>query len=58
MGPVRVSWRWEVGLPLLVLGALLAGTTVGAPGSELLFWAGAALAALGAAAFFSAPRRP
>jgi hypothetical protein len=58
MGGVRISRRWEVGVPLMVLGALLAGLTVGARGGGLLFWAGAVLVAIGAAAFFTAPRRP
>ncbi len=57
MGGIPVSWRWEVGLPLLILGALLAGLTAGARGGDVLFWVGAALAALGAGLFFSAPRR-
>ena len=43
-------------MPLLVLGALLAGLTVGVRGGGVLFWIGAALVALGAVAFFTPPR--
>jgi hypothetical protein len=56
MSGVRVSRRWEVGMPLMVLGAMLAGLTVGVRGGGLLFWAGAVLVALGAVAFFKPPR--
>jgi hypothetical protein len=57
MGRVRFSRRWEVGMPLIVAGAVLAGLTVGVRGAEVLFWVGAGLVALGAAAFFGASRR-
>ena len=57
MGGLRVSRRWEVGMPLMVLGAMIAGLTVGVRGGGILFWVGAALVAVGAAAFFT-PRRP
>jgi hypothetical protein len=57
LGRVTVSRRWEIGLPLLVAGALIAGLTVGVRGGDAFFWAGAALAAVGAAVFFGAPRR-
>ena len=57
MGGLRISWRWEVGLPLLVMGALLAGVTAGVRGGAVWFWVGAALAAVGAALFFSPARR-
>jgi len=43
-------------MPLMVLGAMLAGLTVGVRGGGLLFWAGAVLVALGAVAFFKPPR--
>ncbi|HLL86942.1 MAG TPA: hypothetical protein VK387_06495 [Thermoleophilaceae bacterium] len=55
MGGARVSRRWEVGLPLMLLGAMLAGLTVGVRGGGLFFWAGAVLVAIGAAAFFTPP---
>ena len=57
MGGVRISRRWEIGLPLTVLGALLAGSTVNVRGGAIFFWAGAALVAIGAAAFFTPGRR-
>jgi hypothetical protein len=56
LGKLRISWRWEIGAPLLVLGALIAGTTVGVRGGDVLFWGGVAVTAIGAAVFFSAPR--
>jgi len=37
----------------MVLGAMLAGLTVDVRGGAALFWAGAALVAIGAAAFFT-----
>src|SRR4249920_1752021 len=49
-GRSAVSWRWEVGLPLFLLGfltALLAG------GVNLLFLVAAVVAGIGAALFFS-----
>jgi hypothetical protein len=49
-GRSAVSWRWEVGLPLFVLGSL---TALLAGGADLLFWAGALVAGIGAALFFS-----
>jgi hypothetical protein len=48
-----VSWRWEVGLPLVVIGALMASTVSGASGGELIFWIGVLLAAIGTAVFLS-----
>ena len=56
MGGLRISRRWEVGMPLMLLGAMLAGLTVGVRGGGLFFWAGAVLVALGGAAFFSTGR--
>jgi hypothetical protein len=52
-GRSAVSWRWEVGLPLFVLGALTALLAGDTDGQELLFWAGALVAGVGAALFFS-----
>ena len=49
--PVR--WRWEVGLPLIVIGALTAATVSGASNSGLIFWAGVLVAGIGVAIFFS-----
>ena len=57
LGGLGATRRWEIGLPLLILGAAVAGLTVGVRGAGGLFWLGAALAAIGAAVFFSAPRR-
>jgi small-conductance mechanosensitive channel len=48
-----VSWRWEVGLPLFVMGAIIAAAVAGADESGLLFWTGVMLAGIGAAIFFS-----
>jgi hypothetical protein len=50
---VTVRWRWEVGLPLIVIGVLMASTVNGASGGEVIFWIGVLLAAIGAAVFFS-----
>jgi len=44
-------------MPLLVVGAAIAGLTVGVRGAGVLFWVGAGLAAIGAGVFFGAPRR-
>jgi hypothetical protein len=48
-----VRWRWEVGLPLIVVGALMAYTVVDVSGGGVIFWVGVLLAAIGAAVFFS-----
>jgi hypothetical protein len=50
---VAVRWRWEVGLPLIVIGTLMASTVIGVSGAEFIFWIGVLLAAIGAAVFFS-----
>jgi hypothetical protein len=42
-----------VGLPLIVIGVLMASTVNGASGGEAIFWIGVLLAAIGAAVFFS-----
>jgi hypothetical protein len=47
LGGLNVSWRWELGIPMLLLGAVIAGLTVGLAGAGLLFWFGAALVAAG-----------
>ena len=49
-GRSAVSWRWEVGLPLFVMGSI---TAVIAHGGELLFWAAVLVAGIGAALFCS-----
>ena len=48
-----MRWRWEVGLPLIVIGSLMAWTVIGASGGGAIFWIGVLLAAIGAAVFFS-----
>jgi hypothetical protein len=52
-GRSAVSWRWEVGLPLFVMGALTALISASAGASDALFWGGAAVAAIGASMFLS-----
>jgi hypothetical protein len=52
-GRSAVSWRWEVGLPLFVMGSLTAVIASNADGAGLLFWAAALVAAIGASLFFS-----
>jgi hypothetical protein len=44
-----VSWRWEVGLPLFVMGSLTAAIA----GYGLLFWVAALIAGIGVALFLS-----
>jgi hypothetical protein len=43
--------RWELGGPLLVMGVLIAGFTLGVRGGGVIFWAGALLAGVGLAIF-------
>jgi hypothetical protein len=57
MGRARFSRRWEIGMPLIIAGAALAGLMVGVRGAEGLFWVGAGLVAVGAAAFFGSSGR-
>jgi hypothetical protein len=52
-GRSAVSWRWEVGLPLFVMGSLTALISSDADNGGLLFWTAALIAAIGAALFFS-----
>jgi hypothetical protein len=52
-GRSAVSWRWEVGLPLFVMGAMTALIAASADAAPLIFWAGTAIAAVGASLFFS-----
>ena len=52
-GRSAVSWRWEVGLPLFVMGALTALLVAGAGNGGALFWVAVLVAAVGASVFFS-----
>jgi hypothetical protein len=52
-GRSAVSWRWEVGLPLFLMGAVTAFLAASADLSDALFWGGVAVAAVGASAFFA-----
>jgi hypothetical protein len=52
-GRSAVSYRWEVGLPLFVMGALTALIAASADMSTAIFWVGTAVAAIGASLFFS-----
>ena len=52
-GRSAVSWRWEVGLPLFVIGALIALLVSGTDGSDILFWSGTIVAGVGAVLFFA-----
>src|SRR6185312_11910089 len=45
-GRSAVSWRWEVGLPLFVMGFLTAVIVGYANGANLLFWVAAVLAGI------------
>lgn len=49
----RVSWRWEVGAPLMVLGICVAALRLSAGG--LLFWGAVLVTGVGLAVFW--PRR-
>jgi hypothetical protein len=50
-GRSAVSWRWEVGLPLFVMGALTALIAASSDLSGAIFWIAVAAAAVGAALF-------
>ena len=52
-GRSAVSWRWEVGLPLFVMGALTALLVAGAGNGGALFWGAVLVAGVGASIFFS-----
>ena len=52
-GRSAVSWRWEVGLPLFVMGALTALLVASGDGSMVLFWSAVLVAGVGASLFFS-----
>jgi hypothetical protein len=48
-----VSWRWEVGLPLFVMGSLTAVIAASADIGGLLFWGAVLVAGIGASLFFA-----
>jgi hypothetical protein len=52
-GRSAVSWRWEVGLPLFVMGSLTAILVASGDGSTLLFWGAVLVAGIGASLFFA-----
>jgi hypothetical protein len=52
LGGVTVSWRWEVGLPLFIIGTVLALAVI-ATDLTLVFWIGVLIAGVGASIFFS-----
>jgi hypothetical protein len=52
LGGVTVSWRWEVGLPLFVIGMVMALFVI-ATDMTLIFWIGVLIAGVGASIFFS-----
>ena len=52
-GRSAVSWRWEVGLPLFLMGSVTAFLAASADLSGVLFWAGVVAAAVGASAFLA-----
>jgi hypothetical protein len=52
-GRSAVSWRWEVGLPLFIIGTLTAVITASSDAGGILFWGGTALAAIGVAIFLT-----
>jgi hypothetical protein len=52
-GRSAVSWRWEVGLPLFVMGALTALLVASGDGSTVLFWSAVLVAGVGASLFFA-----
>jgi hypothetical protein len=52
-GRSAVSWRWEIGLPLFLMGSLTALIAAGAKGGGILFWGGTVVAAVGASICFA-----
>jgi hypothetical protein len=52
-GRSAISWRWEVGLPLFVMGALTTVIAASADISGAIFWIAVAAAAVGAALFLT-----
>ncbi|MGH2978632.1 MAG: hypothetical protein ACRDLQ_03225 [Solirubrobacterales bacterium] len=52
-GRSAVSWRWEVGLPLFVMGSLTAVLVASAGNAGALFWGAVLVAGIGASLFFT-----
>jgi hypothetical protein len=52
-GRSAVSWRWEVGLPLFVMGSLTAVIVASAGKGGALFWGAVLVAGIGASLFFA-----
>jgi hypothetical protein len=52
-GRSAISWRWEVGLPLFVMGSLTAVIAASADIGGLLFWGAVLVAGIGASLFFA-----
>lgn len=52
-GYARVSRRWEMGAPLMVMGGLVAYLMIDVDGGQVFFWAGAVVAGIGFALFLS-----
>ncbi len=52
-GYARVSRRWEMGAPLVVMGGLVAYLMIDVEGGQAFFWAGAVVAGIGLALFLS-----
>jgi len=52
-GRSAVSWRWEVGLPLFVMGSLTAAILAMADNAGVLFWVAVVVAGIGASLFFA-----
>jgi len=52
-GRSAVSWRWEVGLPLFVMGSLTALLVASGNGSDVLLWTSVLVAGVGASLFFA-----
>ncbi len=49
----RVSRRWEMGAPLIIMGGLAAFLTINVEGGQAFFWGGAVVAGIGLALFLS-----
>lgn len=52
-GYSRVSRRWELGAPLIVIGGLVAVFMINVEGGQAFFWGGAVVAGVGLALFLS-----
>lgn len=49
----RVSRRWEMGAPLIVMGGLVAYLTIDVEGGQAFFWGGVVVAGIGLSLFLS-----